>query len=1005
MKTIKPFIGLVILFCITGISHAIEGWVSLRNFSEEIVGISMISPTLGFSVSTGDIHKTTDGGYTWTNVEHSHVTWYRAIQFSDANNGFATGGDLTMVTHDGGVTWNAHSNYGVWNSIAVIGANAAYTAGYELHGTRNGGGMITHTTDGETWTNQDIPTTNRLNGICFPKIPHPMVGFAVGDSGTIINTTNSGLNWTLQTSGTFRRLKAVSFSDENHGFVVGDSGTILHTSNAGGTWKAQYSGETDYLRTVSALDSNTALIGGGDFTLKTTDGGAHWKKITISDGYVNTFYCIQVINANDAIGAGISYETGSGGVGPGSVFKYFPILPPSTPTLMTPNQDAKGNGPSATFTWNAASEASSYQLQVSSDSTFSSLFANDSTTELSRTLNGLAYNSLYYWRVQARNAGGLSRWASPRSFTTVPEALNLLLPAQNAVNLPTSPNLSWFSTVGAITYRLQVSKDAKFSTPLYFDSTIAGQAQDIGPLNNNSAYYWRVSAQNNGGNSAWSQVRTFSTIPGAPSKPMLTAPFDKEQNVTIKVPFSWTPSSGATSYRIRISGDASLTVSIKDTVVTEANIVLGPFANSYTYYWNVVASNSYGPSPLSSTFQFTTTAPLPSAPILVSPANSVANISLSPVLSWSSTSGAVTYRVQVSTDPAFASVFVDDSTLTAPGISIQSLATSTLYYWRVNGKNASGTGTWSTIRFFTTTSILPPATPTPISPAQNTRNWQASTMLSWKTFANTLYSHIQLSTDSLFSKIVLDDSTNQNLSLSAGPLAYNTNYYWRVSAKNPSGQSPWSPIFKFSTLASTASPSVKLLLPSTDAIIHQNSVLLSWSSPLTLSPTQSIYRVQWSKDSLFKTLTDSVDVRDSIAGADTFHVAENLINGTYYWRVKLGQEFVNFLYGYKIITFDSNSSATHKFLIQLPTISISHATLNPNIRLEKSGTLKISVRSQKRISVRLYRGDGKFHCIAYDATVKTGTLNLDLAPMVKPGILYFVVIRFGTSRYIIRYFS
>lgn len=41
----------------------------------------------------------------------------------------------------------------------------------------------------------------------------------------------------VQQSGTIQHLSSVFFSDENTGYAVGDSGTILKTINSGGKWQ------------------------------------------------------------------------------------------------------------------------------------------------------------------------------------------------------------------------------------------------------------------------------------------------------------------------------------------------------------------------------------------------------------------------------------------------------------------------------------------------------------------------------------------------------------------------------------------------------------------------------------------------------------------------------------------------------------------------------------------------------------------------------------------------
>ena len=60
------------------------------------------------------------------------------------------------------------------------------------------------------------------------------MGFAVGSSGTILKTTNSGTTWTILPSRTTNNLYSVNFADTTTGYAVGDIGTILKTTNSGG---------------------------------------------------------------------------------------------------------------------------------------------------------------------------------------------------------------------------------------------------------------------------------------------------------------------------------------------------------------------------------------------------------------------------------------------------------------------------------------------------------------------------------------------------------------------------------------------------------------------------------------------------------------------------------------------------------------------------------------------------------------------------------------------------
>jgi uncharacterized protein (TIGR02145 family) len=95
----------------------------------------------------------------------------------------------------------------------------------------------------------------------------------------------------------------------------------------------------------------------------------------------------------------------------------------------------------------------------------------------------------------------------------------------------------------------------------------------------------------------------------------------------------------------------------------------------------------------------------PDSPVLNSPINGATSISATPTLTWSTVSGAATYRVQVSTISTFATTLINDSSLTGGSKTLTTaLSNNTKYYWRINGKNSAGTSAWSTVWNFTTIS-------------------------------------------------------------------------------------------------------------------------------------------------------------------------------------------------------------------------------------------------------------------------------------------------------------
>ncbi len=92
----------------------------------------------------------------------------------------------------------------------------------------------------------------------------------------------------------------------------------------------------------------------------------------------------------------------------------------------------------------------------------------------------------------------------------------------------------------------------------------------------------------------------------------------------------------------------------------------------------------------------------PGVPVLSAPADDTIT-GMTPTLSWLAAAGASTYSLQVSPDPDFDTLVVNQPLLTALSYSIKpgALKKDTVYYWRVRAGNYQGTSNWSTAWSFT----------------------------------------------------------------------------------------------------------------------------------------------------------------------------------------------------------------------------------------------------------------------------------------------------------------
>jgi len=372
------------------------------------------------------------------------------------------------------------------------------------------------------------------------------------------------------------------------------------------------------------------------------------------------------------------------------------------------------------------------------------------------------------------------------------------------------PTLIWSTVTGASTYRVQVSTISTFATTIADVATFTeGTATFTSPLDNNTTYYWRANANNAEESSTWSEIWSFTTlsiVPGVLNAPNLTSPSNGSSGVSLRPSLTWSTVDSAVTYRIQLSTDSTfLSTVIDDSSLTAGSKTLTTSLVTGTkYYWRVDAKNNNGTGSWSTVWNFTTAASAPSAPILTSPSDAATGVAPLPTFTWGMMNGAATYRIQVSTNSTFMTTVCDDSTLpTGSKVLTTSLDNGTKFYWRVNAKNGIGTSSWSVIRSFTTLTALP-GIPNLATPSNGVTGISSSPTLTWNMVSGATTYHVQLSTTSTFSSIIMDDSTITTGTKTLNNILWNaTLYYWRVCAKNSAGTSGWSMVWCFSTMPSS----------------------------------------------------------------------------------------------------------------------------------------------------------------------------------------------------------
>lgn len=114
-------------------------------------------------------------------------------------------------------------------------------------------------------------------------------GWACGDDGVVVKTTNGGFNWVQQNTGLFKRLEGIDAVDANTIYSVGWFQTIIKSTNGGSNWMVIRDGPTGVGSTFFKcffLNVNTGwLLRSSGYVLRTTNGGINFDSTFVNNAF------------------------------------------------------------------------------------------------------------------------------------------------------------------------------------------------------------------------------------------------------------------------------------------------------------------------------------------------------------------------------------------------------------------------------------------------------------------------------------------------------------------------------------------------------------------------------------------------------------------------------------------------------------------------------------------------------------------------------------------------
>jgi bacillolysin len=181
--------------------------------------------------------------------------------------------------------------------------------------------------------------------------------------------------------------------------------------------------------------------------------------------------------------------------------------------------------------------------------------------------------------------------------TPPPAAFNKSSPANGATEQPTTVTLTWTASAGATSYDVCVGMTSAWDCSI-LGASVAGTSRQVTGLPVGTVLYWHVRANNAGGttysngSSGASWSFTTASPPGAFNK---VGPTNGATVQLASVTFSWSASSGATSYDLCIDiTNSNPCRSGWLSVGTATSYTAYGFHSGLTYYWHMRANGPGG---------------------------------------------------------------------------------------------------------------------------------------------------------------------------------------------------------------------------------------------------------------------------------------------------------------------------------------------------------------------------------------------------------------------------
>ncbi len=291
------------------------------NWISQVSGTDVSLKSIAFAdantgICAGDwgmILSTTNGGANWMKFYDTYIGFYTNVKFKNNQTGFVTGnGGFIYRTTNSGFNWTPY----YINSFNISGVYILQDGTMYAFGTP---GMIYRSTDsGNSWN--QVPPNGLFSQVFAASVTNEDMFWVTADSVLIYNSTNLGGSWNVvfREYITKEHLNSVFFTDNINGFACGERGILLRSTNGGSNWIVSNLGTNYSFKDIKFVNGQTGFISGWNtfpngVIFKTTNGGGNWQAVYSDTSQLNSIHFINSVTGWAAGNSGYYLVTTNSG--------------------------------------------------------------------------------------------------------------------------------------------------------------------------------------------------------------------------------------------------------------------------------------------------------------------------------------------------------------------------------------------------------------------------------------------------------------------------------------------------------------------------------------------------------------------------------------------------------------------------------------------------------------------------------------------------------------------